>query len=78
MDEQAFGDEQQRLRNEVSTAINALRDKIDADFDNIELPDVPELPESDLDPGDVPNTVIDSADGWRTQTRKLIDRKRYQ
>ena len=36
------------------------------------------MPESDLDPGDVPNTVIDSDDSWRTQTRRLIDRKKYR
>ncbi len=79
VDEQADSGEQQRLRREAQAALGALRDRIEADLDEIEesLPEVPELPESDLDPGEVPNTVIDSADDWRTQTFKLKDRKRY-
>lgn len=77
VDALADSGEQARLRAEAEAAIEALRVQIEADFDRVELPDIPEVPESDLDPGEVPNTVIDSADDWRTQTRKLIDRKRY-
>ena len=79
VDGQADSGEQQRLRHHAQAAIDALRDRIEADLDEAEadLPDIPELPESDLDPDDVPNTVIDSADSFRTQTRKLIARKKY-
>ena len=77
VDAVAEGGEQARLRREVEEAIERLREQMQADMDGIELPDIPVMPESDLDPGEVPNTVLDLADDWRTQTRKLIDRKRY-
>lgn len=77
IDALADSGEQARLRAEGEAAIAALRRQIEADLVQADLPEVPELPESDLDPGDVPNTVLDPADDWRTQTRKLIDRKRY-
>ncbi|MGZ4563079.1 MAG: hypothetical protein ACXVX6_05780, partial [Mycobacterium sp.] len=81
INDQSGGDRMEQLRTDAAARLDDLRDRInevldevDIDVDQFELPDIPELPEAELD-GDQPEPLLDSRWDFAEQCRRLIEAK---
>ncbi len=61
---------------EVQDRIQEILDDVRIDPDQFDLPEIPELPEAELD-GPVPTPLLDSRWDFAEQCRRLIESKRY-